>query len=229
MAFPLYAGITPESEREEVMRQFVEEIAVRKPYLDTGSSGLPILLKFMVEHAERADLLFPCLARTAHPGYGYFFEQGETTWPEYWQIEGHSSRIHTCYTGIAGYFSRAIGGIRPDPSAWGMKRFVIKPQLVGELEWANTTSGSYYGEMVSNWKRTEEGATFDIEVPVNTTATVYIPAADLRDVRERGKPAAEAEGVVHIGRAGAREVFVVKSGAYQFNSASVPVPSTRTR
>ncbi len=31
--------------------------------------------------------------------------KGETTWPEYWEIVGHDSRIHTCYTGIAGYFT----------------------------------------------------------------------------------------------------------------------------
>jgi alpha-L-rhamnosidase len=49
MAFPLYVGITPESEREAVMAGFIEEITRRKPYLDTGSSGLPILLKFLVE------------------------------------------------------------------------------------------------------------------------------------------------------------------------------------
>ena len=103
-----------------------------------------MLLKYLVEDAERADLLYPCLTRTEHPGYVFFLESGQTTWPEYWQIEGHDSRIHTCYTGIAGYFIKAIGGIRPDPSDYGMQRFIIKPNLVGDLTYANTTSGSYY-------------------------------------------------------------------------------------
>jgi len=222
MAFPLFTGITPESEREGVMKKFVEEISVRKPYLDTGSSGLPILLKFIVEHAERADLLFPCLARTEQPSYGYFFEQGETAWPEYWQIEGHSSRIHTCYTGIAGYFTRAVGGIRPDPSAWGMKKFLIKPNLVGDLTFAETTSGSYYGTIVSNWKRSGTTATFDIEVPPNTSATVFIPAEDVEDVREGGKVADEVDGATFLRMDGGRAVLVVESGVYQFTSSSVP-------
>ena len=64
MAFPLYVGITPESEREAVMAGFIEEITARKPYLDTGSSGLPILLKFLVEDAGRADILANILKRT---------------------------------------------------------------------------------------------------------------------------------------------------------------------
>jgi alpha-L-rhamnosidase len=222
MAFPLYTGITPESEREAVMRQFVEEIAVRKPYLDTGSSGLPILLKFMVEDAERADLLFPCLARTAHPGYGYFFEQGETTWPEYWQIEGHSSRIHTCYTGIAGYFTKAIGGIRPDPSEWGMKKFLIKPMLVGDLTFAHTRSGTLYGSIVSNWSRAGTAGIFDIEVPPNTSAELYIPAGNVKDVREGAGPATAAEGVRFLRMEDGRAVFAVQSGVYRFTSDSVP-------
>lgn len=218
MAFPLYTGVTPESERPAVLSRFVEEIGRRKPYLDTGSSGLPILLKFLVEDAERADLLYPCLARTEYPGYGFFLAAGETTWPEYWKITGEPSRIHTCYTGISGYFIKAIGGIRPDPSAWGMKAFLIKPQLVGDLTSANTVSGSLYGRIVSNWTRNGNAATFDIKVPANTTAKVYIPAKDAADVTEGDQPVAEAEGVTCLGKEGGCAVFAVGSGTYRFHS-----------
>ncbi len=220
MVFPLYTGITPESERKAVFANFVAEISQRKPYLDTGSSGLPILLKFIVEEAERADLLFPCLARTEYPGYGFFLEAGETTWPEYWKIAGESSRIHTCYTGISGYFMKAIGGIRPDPAAWGMQTFWIKPNLVGDLTFANTTSGSLYGSIVCNWARSGNRATFHVEVPVNTVAKVFIPADGADDVREGAGPAAEADGVTLLGQEGRCAVFRVGSGVYRFETSS---------
>ena len=222
MAFPLYTGLTPEQERPAVLAHFVEEISQRKPYLDTGSSGLPILLKYIVEDAERADLLYPCLTRTECPGYGFFLESGETTWPEYWKIVGEPSRIHTCYTGIAGYFIKAIGGIRPEPSAWGLQEFLLKPSLVGERTYANTTSGSHYGNIVCNWTRTGNTATFDLEIPPNTTAKVIIPAAKVDDVREGSGPAASAQGVSCLGREGECVVFSVSSGAYRFYSSSVP-------
>ena len=61
--FPLYVGITPSEEQDGVMNGFVGEITSRKPYLDTGSSGLPILLKFLVEKAERPDIVAACLSR----------------------------------------------------------------------------------------------------------------------------------------------------------------------
>jgi alpha-L-rhamnosidase len=219
MAFPLYTGITPESERAAVYAGFVDEISKRKPYLDTGSSGLPILLKYMVEDAERADLLFTCLSRTEKPSYGYFLGMGETAWPEYWENdEKIESRIHTCYTGIAGYFVKAIGGIRPDSSGWGMKKFIIKPQLVGDLTFARTTSGSYYGTMGSAWKRDGSSASFDIEVPINTTARVYLPAKNLADVQEGGKPLAEAQGVHVIGLESGCVILDVDSGVYAFKA-----------
>ncbi|MCH7226480.1 family 78 glycoside hydrolase catalytic domain [Haloferula sp. A504] len=211
LAFPLYVGVTPEPLREKVMERFVEEITVTKPYLDTGSSGLPILLKFIVEHAGRTDLLFHCLQSTEHPGYGYFLRRGETTWPEYWQVDDIPSRIHTCYTGIAGWFMRGVGGIRPDPAEWGMKRFVIKPQLVGDLEWVKCSSASLYGTIRSEWKREGTTTTFDIEVPPNTTATVFIPSEKAEDV-------CEAKGLRPVRHEGGCAVFEVGAGAYRFVS-----------
>lgn len=222
MAFPLYVGITPESEREAVYAGFVEEISTRKPYLDTGSSGLPILLKYLVEDAGRADLLYRCLNRDEVPGYGYFLKRGETTWPEYWKIDG-DSHIHTCYTGISGYFTKAIGGILPDPERYGMKRFLIKPKLVGDLTFANTTSGSVYGKMVSNWTRDGRNGSFEIEVPPNTTAKIFLPAAAADDIREGGQPVAQASGIKHLGTENGCQVFAVESGHYNFTSSSVPL------
>lgn len=222
MAFPLYVGITPQSERETVIAGFVAEIAGRKPYLDTGSSGLPILLKYLIEDAGRADLLYRCLNRTEVPGYGYFLKRGESTWPEYWHIDGEDSRIHTCYTGISGYFTKAIGGILPDPVRYGMKQFLIKPKLVGDLTYARTTSGSPYGRMLSNWSRDGRRAAFEIGVPPNTTARIFLPASSIDDIRENGQPVTQTPGVKHLGTEDGTQILAVESGHYNFTSTSAP-------
>jgi alpha-L-rhamnosidase len=222
LAFPLYTGITPAHERDAVFSNFVQEIVTRKPYLDTGSPGLPILLKYIIEQVERPDLLVHCLTRTEQPSYGYFLDDGQTTWPEYWQIVGHDSKIHTCYTSIAGYFIKGIGGIRPDAQAYGMQSFILKPKLIGDLTYANTTSASLYGPMVSNWSRSGSTGTFHFEVPPNASAKAYIPAEDVRDVSEAGRPVTQAEGVTFLGQEGAYAVFSTGSGRYDFSSSSVP-------
>lgn len=220
MAFPLYVGITPEPLRESVMAKFVEEITVNKPYLDTGSSGLPILLKFIVEHAERPDLIEACLRSTEMPSYGYFLKRGQTAWPEYWEVDDVPSRIHTCYTGISGYFMRGVAGIRPDPERPGMKRFVIKPHLIGDLKWARASSETLYGKITSHWSRSGKVASFDIEVPPNTTAIVHIPAKAGGDVLEGGRELGNAPGVRALETSGGRVIAEVESGIYRFTSRS---------
>ena len=100
-----------------------------------GSSGLPVLLKFLIEDTERDDIIAEHLSKTTEPSYGYFLSRGETAWPEYWD-DTKPSRIHTCYTGIAAWFIKGLGGIREDPNQYGYQSFIIKPALVGNLTFA---------------------------------------------------------------------------------------------
>jgi alpha-L-rhamnosidase len=53
-------------------------------------------------------------------------------------------------------------------------------------------------------------------VPANTSATVYVPAADGAEVREGELPAAEAEGVRLLRREAGAAVYEVGSGSYRF-------------
>jgi alpha-L-rhamnosidase len=99
-----------------------------------------------------------------------------------------------------------------------MQKFIIKPNLVGDLTYANAASGSLYGRIVSSWSRSGKNAAFDIEIPPNTSARVYIPARDVKDVMEGGKPAADVPGVKFIEKDGANSVFQVGSGVYRFTS-----------
>lgn len=218
LAFPLYVGVTPEHLRESVLEKFITEIKENKPYLDTGSSGLPILLKFIVEHLKRPDLIYHCLQSTEMPSYGYFLKRGQLTWPEYWEVDEIPSRIHTCYTGISGWFTRGVAGIHPDPGHPGMQRFMIEPKLVGELQWAKARSASLYGDIVSEWSREGQQATFVIEVPPNTTATVSIPSVAPDAVQEGGVLASQAEGVRWLRTEQGAAVFEVASGLYVFTS-----------
>ena len=200
----LAQGYEPMKKWLDYLHEYVSDDGVLSPY--TGAS------RFLGDWA------------TPHGSeYGYFLEQGETTWPEYWQNVGHDSKIHTCYTSIVGYFVKGIGGILPDPEDYGMKQFIIKPHLVGDLTFAKTTSGSIYGSIKSHWSRSGSTGDFHIEIPVNTVARLYIPARDVHDVLEAGRPAAGAEGVTVLEQDDTHVVLRVDSGVYDFVSSSVPV------
>ena len=219
LAFPLYVGVVPEKVKPAVLANLEREITQTRPYLDMGSSGLPVLLHYLIEDAERNDILYAHLSKTTMPSYGYFIAKGETTWPEYWEVDVES-KIHTCYTGVASWFIKGIGGIRDNPQQPGYQSFVIKPHLVGDLTFANTTAESLYGRIVSNWTRKDGAVTLDVEVPPNSTATVYVPGRDPRKVKEGGKPAGQSEGIRFIRTEKGSVVFAVQSGAYKFVSAN---------
>jgi len=46
---------------------------------------------------------------------------------------------------------------------------------------------TYYGRLSTSWKVDGGKLTMDIEIPANTSATVYIPATDAASIMEGGK------------------------------------------
>ena len=228
-AFALLAGVTPESEKKKVYDNLVDNVLYKFPYYDTGSSGQALFTRYFIESGERMDLIYELLQDKHHPSYGYFLEQGKTVWPERWSAVG-VSQIHTCYTGIGGYFIKGFGGIRPDPESPGMQNILIKPALVGDLTYANTEYQSMYGKVVVNWKKEGEGASFHVEVPINTSAKVYLPAISIEDIKESGMAVDTAAGVRPVGMekndaVGNYVIFEVGPGSYDFTVDKLPPTS----
>ncbi|SMC79896.1 family 78 glycoside hydrolase catalytic domain [Cellulophaga tyrosinoxydans] len=226
-AFALLSGATPASEKQKVEAQLVNNVLYDFPYYDTGSSGQALYTRYFIESGERMDLIYELLRDKYHPSYGYFLEQGHTTWPERWSAIGNS-QIHTCYTGIGGYFIKGFGGIRPNPEQLGMQHMMIKPAPVGDLRFANTEYESTYGKVVVNWKKEGRGGTFHVEIPINTTAKVYLPATRKEGIQERGVLAENAEGIAFIGTeksnaVGNYIIFDLASGVYDFKVDELPV------
>ena len=58
--------------------------------------------------------------------------------------------------------------------------------------------------------------------PSGTLLKFYIPAKDIKDVTESGKPAAKATGATYLKNEGDIAVFLLDSGEYDFTSSSVP-------
>jgi alpha-L-rhamnosidase len=57
-----------------------------------------------------------------------------------------------------------------------------------------------------------------INVPVGSTATVYVPAANSQAVTESGTTADDADGVRYMHRDDGYAVFTVDSGEYCFQT-----------
>ncbi|MFC1601678.1 alpha-L-rhamnosidase C-terminal domain-containing protein, partial [Candidatus Sumerlaeota bacterium] len=77
----------------------------------------------------------------------------------------------------------------------GFQRFLIKPELVGDLTWVKGSHDSPDGRIESEWKREDKDFSLKITIPVNSVADVFIPASDASAVSESGNPATKATGV----------------------------------
>ena len=171
----------------------------------------------------RPDLAYKIATRTEYPSWGYMVGKGATTIWELWNGNtadpAMNSGNHLMLIGdLYIWMNRYLAGIRPDPERPGYKHIVIRPSLLGDLQFVRAWRECPYGRIVSHWKREGNKLTLSITIPPNTTATVYVPAQDGSQVTEGGKPAGQAEGVKFLRMEEDVAVFEVGAGQYRFKS-----------
>ena len=86
------------------------------------------------------------------------------------------------------------------------------------MSWVKASYNHPRGLIVSNRKRVGDKLTMDVTIPVNTTATVHVPAKDATGVTESGKPAEKADGVKFLRMENGAAVYEIGSGCYRFCS-----------
>jgi alpha-L-rhamnosidase len=89
---------------------------------------------------------------------------------------------------------------------------------VGDLKWVKGSYKTVSGLIEVEWKRDNGTFELQINIPGNTSATVYVPAKDAKTVFEGGKPAAQSNGVKFLRMEKDRAVYEVGSGEYHFVS-----------
>jgi len=214
LTMPLLFGVVPDELKAGVMNRLVEDIEVtRKGHLHAGIHGMYFMFK-LFSRENREDLLYQMVNQTTFPGWGFMREQGATTIWEEWN--GDNSQIHDTLLSAGSWFLSGPGGIRPDDSRPGFQHFIIKPALVGDLTSAQASYDSLYGTIRSRWEKKGDSFSLEVQVPVNATATVYIPAAKIDAVKESGRPAAVTEAIQLIRRDHDYAVYRVGSGTYRF-------------
>jgi alpha-L-rhamnosidase len=215
-AMPMLMGVTPEPLRPAVLQRLEDEILVQKKgHVDTGIHGTAYLIKSLLGQ-NRNDLVFAMVNQKTYPGWGYMLEQGATTLWEQW--DGENSLLHSSFVSVGSWFIEGVAGIQLDPARPGYRHFFIRPGIVGDLTSARGEFDSIYGKIVSDWKVSKEELTLTVEVPVNTSATVFVPTDDPTSVTESGKPAGDSAGVHAAKASDHAAVFEVGSGRYMFRA-----------
>jgi alpha-L-rhamnosidase len=109
-----------------------------------------------------------------------------------------------------------LGGIKADPQMPGFKHIIMRPVPVGGLTWVKAAHLSPYGWIKSEWHTNTGEFAWHVEIPANTTATLYLPAAGARYVMEGGVALKKANGVKYVHTRDGRVIVNVASGDYDF-------------
>jgi alpha-L-rhamnosidase len=109
-----------------------------------------------------------------------------------------------------------LAGIHCDTTEAGFKKIIMKPSFNVDLSFVNASYQSPYGTIKSYWKKENGQLNWNISVPGNTTAVVYIPAKE-NEVKEAMNPASSSEGIRFLKMDNGNAVFEVGSGDYSVN------------
>ncbi len=222
----LYMDLLPEDKRQKAADRLVERIKERDWHLSTGFLGTRDLLPVLSETGY-LDIAYRLLLNDTFPSWGYQIKNGATTMWERWdsikpdgsfQDPAMNSFNHYAYGAVGDWMYRHIAGIQHDPDNPGYKHTIIHPRPGGDLTHAKGKYESVYGTIVSDWEQKDDTFRLNVTIPVNTTATVYVPADSEWAVTESGDLAHEAEGVTFVGMEDGHAVYEVGSGSYAFSA-----------
>ncbi len=96
-------------------------------------------------------------------------------------------------------------------------KILFRPQPAGNITGARASYDSVQGRIVSEWRKLGRKLTLHVEIPVNCTATVYVPRLDTDRVFEGGHEAASAPGARWLREEPHQSIFQVGSGVYDFS------------
>ena len=220
---PLAFGLVPDDMHQRIFNHLVDKIENESHgHIGTGLVGGQYLMRVLSDNG-RADLACKIATQKDYPGWGYMMAQGATTIWELWNGNTAdptmNSGNHVMLVGdLVIWLCENLAGIKTDPDQPGFKHIIMQPQPAGDLKFVRATHRSPYGLIVSDWKK--DGGTFDwqIAIPANTAATVYLPAKSIEHVFESGQFVSHADGVKFLRMENGRAVFNVGSGKYHFVS-----------
>ncbi len=195
--FGLEFASTPRRTQQLIFDRLVENLTAPEdaPRLTTGIYGTRILLEELSKRG-RSDLAYALATRETFPSWGWMLANDATTlWEDWAGGDGAYSHNHPMFGSVSGWFFRWLGGIQAAENAIGFDRIRIRPQVVPDLEWVESSHESIRGTIVSNWSTQAGGTQHEIVIPPNTIAIVELPATAGAQVTEGGQALNQTEGL----------------------------------
>jgi len=214
-AMALYMGLVDPKYKKGVLDVLVQDIRNRKNSLTTGDIGYRYLLR-VLEDNGLSNVIYDMNSNSAVPGYGYQLDRGATALTESWQGADNASNNHMMLGHLMEWFYSGVAGIKAAENSIAFKQVIIDPQVVGDLTFAKASHLSPYGLISSSWKKENKSFTLKVEIPVNTTAVIYLPGDYHAEITEGEKSLKRRSEFRDIKYEKNKVLIKVGSGKYHF-------------
>ncbi len=171
---------------------------------------------------------YKLMYRQEYPSWLYMVNNGATTIWERWDCidadgrPGDNSYNHYPYGSVGDWLYKIVVGINPDPEFPGYKKTIIKPRPWGEMNNVSSSHESPYGTVSSEWQIEDDLMKLTVQIPVNTSAEIYIPATGsflkVNGIQQKEIQIIDQAGFpyqfIHLTKGSGRYVFETKSNLY---------------
>ena len=219
-------GLVPDGDEERVLQNIVD--VTKDTYNDHVSCGVIGMQHLMTCLTNRGhlDQAMRIILQKDYPSFGYMIDKGATTIWELWNGDtadpAMNSGNHVMLLGdLLVWMYGDLAGIRQSSRSRAYKELDMSINMPEELNHVRASHDTPYGIVSSEWWRTEEGITWEVEVPANTSARIHIPSGyTIQGMHSLRWASAEVEGD--------NICLLVGSGTYTINAHKVFIAPAST-
>jgi len=182
----LYFNLVSEESKPVVIDGLKKLLEKENGHLVTGFVGTPYFCHALSENGCIKEA-YELLLKDDFPSWLYQVKKGATTIWEHWDglkpdgtmwSPDMNSFNHYAYGAVGEWLYRVCAGIEIDDENPGYKHIIFKPHIGGDFTYAKGTYESIYGKIESFWSIENNVVSLKLNIPVNTTATIYLEQCD---------------------------------------------------
>jgi alpha-L-rhamnosidase len=215
MAMPLAVGLVEDANKAGVLDQLKTDIITNESALTAGDVGFHFLVEALTKNGS-AQTVYDMNSDDKVPGYGFQLKKGATALTESWQALDSKSNNHLMLGHLMQWFFDGVGGLKQEDSSVAYKNLILAPEPILGLDKGNVSFNSPYGKVYCEWDHQYSFRVFTFQIPVNTTATVYLPTPPNKTIMESNSLLSMRKEIKSLGYQNGRQVFKLGSGKYKF-------------
>lgn len=212
LALAIHFGVFEKSEIPLAVKRLVGIIHDSGDLLDGGYLSGRYLFHALSENGY-AELAYKMIKGPDFPSYGWMLDQGATSLWESFYPDHRDSLNHHFWGDISAWFIKSIAGIDYNPDCRDTKRVDIRPNFIGDLDFAQAYHICPHGKISSSWRKNGDKAVIEITIPENCRGRLYLPDGWKTDESEYPR-----DGVDYYNLSSSNTINLIKADAYKLNA-----------